>query len=39
MPRAVSGRGYLQFLLRFLRATSRGDTTPIGLTRPTARSA
>ena len=31
LPRAVSGRGYLQFLARFLRATARLEETPIGL--------
>ena len=39
MPRAVSGRGYLQFLARFMRATSHLDETPIGLERPAAKSA
>ncbi|HTM51517.1 MAG TPA: fatty acid desaturase [Bryobacteraceae bacterium] len=33
-PRAVSGRGYLQFLARFFRATARLDASPIGLERP-----
>jgi len=31
MPRAVSARGYLRFLAKFLRATPRMDETPIGL--------
>jgi fatty acid desaturase/membrane-associated phospholipid phosphatase len=39
LPRVVSGRGYLQFLGRFLRATSRLDETPIGLERPAEKSA
>ena len=34
LPRAVSGRGYLRFLLQFLRAAPRMDDTPIGLVRP-----
>jgi fatty acid desaturase len=38
LPRAVSGRGYLRFLAKFLRATPRLDETPIGLETPTARS-
>lgn len=31
LPRVVSGRGYLRFLAKFLRATPRLDRTPIGL--------
>jgi len=34
LPRAVSGRSYLAFLLAFLRATPRLDETPIGLVKP-----
>src|SRR5262249_26538548 len=34
LPRAVSGRSYLGFLVRFLRATRRLDETPIGLEKP-----
>jgi fatty acid desaturase len=33
LPRAVSSRGYLRFLGKFLRATPRLDETPIGLER------
>ena len=39
LPRAVSGRGYLRFLAKFLRATPRLDETPIGLEHPAAKSA
>jgi fatty acid desaturase len=38
LPRAVSGRGYLRFLAKFLRATPRLDETPIGLVRPAEKS-
>jgi fatty acid desaturase len=38
LPRAVSGRGYLRFLAKFLRATPRLDETPIGLVNPAAKS-
>jgi fatty acid desaturase/membrane-associated phospholipid phosphatase len=38
LPRAVSGRSYLGFLVRFLRASSRLDESPIGLERPGAKS-
>jgi fatty acid desaturase/membrane-associated phospholipid phosphatase len=38
LPRAVSGRGYLRFLVKFLRATPRLDESPIGLERPAERS-
>lgn len=31
LPRAVSDRGYLRFLAKFLRATPRMDASPIGL--------
>ena len=34
LPRVVSGRSYLEFLARFLRATPRLDETPIGLESP-----
>jgi fatty acid desaturase/membrane-associated phospholipid phosphatase len=34
LPRAVSSRGYLGFLARFLRATPTLDDTPIGLEHP-----
>ncbi|HEY7402690.1 MAG TPA: fatty acid desaturase [Candidatus Angelobacter sp.] len=34
LPRAVSSRGYLAFLTKFLRATPRMDETPIGLEHP-----
>jgi fatty acid desaturase len=34
LPRAVSGRSYLGFLFRFLKATPRLDETPIGLEKP-----
>ena len=39
LPRAVSSRGYLNFLYRFLRATPRMDESPIGLEYPGQRSA
>ncbi|HEY3767557.1 MAG TPA: fatty acid desaturase [Candidatus Angelobacter sp.] len=39
LPRAVSSRGYLSFLSKFLRATPRMDETPIGLEHPAKRSA
>jgi fatty acid desaturase/membrane-associated phospholipid phosphatase len=38
LPRAVSGRSYLRFLVKFLRATPRLDESPIGLERPAAKS-
>jgi fatty acid desaturase/membrane-associated phospholipid phosphatase len=38
LPRAVSGRSYLGFLVRFFKATSRLDESPIGLERPAAKS-
>jgi fatty acid desaturase len=38
LPRAVSDRGYLRFLAKFLRATPRLDETPIGLEHPAAKS-
>jgi fatty acid desaturase len=38
LPRAVSGRGYLRFLAKFLRATPRLDESPIGLENPAAKS-
>lgn len=38
LPRAVSGRGYLRFLAKFLRATPRLDETPIGLVNPATKS-
>lgn len=38
LPRAVSDRGYLRFLGKFLRATPRLDESPIGLERPAAKS-
>jgi fatty acid desaturase len=34
LPRAVTGRSYVGFLLRFLCATWKLDETPIGLTAP-----
>jgi fatty acid desaturase len=34
LPRAVSSRGYLGFLAKFLRATPTLDDTPIGLEHP-----
>jgi fatty acid desaturase/membrane-associated phospholipid phosphatase len=34
LPRAVSSRGYLGFLAKFLRATPGMDETPIGLEHP-----
>jgi fatty acid desaturase len=39
LPRAVSSRGYLGFLAKFLRAAPRMDETPIGLEHPSERSA
>jgi fatty acid desaturase len=36
LPRAVTGRSYLGFLARFLRATLTLDETPIGRTSPAA---
>lgn len=39
LPRSVSGRSYLGFLARFLRATPRLDGTPIGLENTTGKSA
>lgn len=39
LPRAVSGRSYLGFLVRFLRATRHLDETPIGLEEPVERPA
>jgi fatty acid desaturase/membrane-associated phospholipid phosphatase len=38
LPRVVSGRSYLGFLARFLRATPRLDETPIGLQSPAEKS-
>src|ERR1022692_195907 len=38
LPRVVSGRSYLGFLARFLRATPRLDETPIGLESPAGKS-
>jgi fatty acid desaturase len=38
LPRAVSGRSYLGFLVRFLQATPRMDESPIGLEYPAAKS-
>ena len=38
LPRAVSGRSYLGFLVRFFQATPRMDDTPIGLEHPNAES-
>lgn len=38
LPRVVSGRSYLGFLARFLRATPRLDETPIGLESPAEKS-
>jgi fatty acid desaturase len=38
LPRAVSSRSYLGFLARFLRAASRMDETPIGLSHPSKES-
>jgi fatty acid desaturase len=38
LPRAVSSRGYLRFLAKFLRATPHLDATPIGLVTPRAKS-
>jgi len=38
LPRMVSGRSYLGFIARFLRATPRLDETPIGLETPAGRS-
>lgn len=38
LPRAVSGRGYLRFLAKFLRATPHLDETPIGIVRPAEKS-
>jgi fatty acid desaturase len=38
LPRAVSGRGYMRFLAKFLRATPHLDETPIGLVRPAEKS-
>jgi len=38
LPRAVSGRSYLGFLVKFLRATPRLDESPIGLETPAAKS-
>jgi fatty acid desaturase/membrane-associated phospholipid phosphatase len=37
LPRAVSGRSYLGFLVRFFRATPRMDESPIGLEHPSAK--
>jgi fatty acid desaturase len=37
LPRAVAGRSYLGFLVRFLRATRRLDETPIGFEKPAER--
>jgi len=37
LPRVVSGRSYLGFLVRFLRATPQLDETPIGLESPADR--
>lgn len=34
LPRAVTGRSYLGFLVRFFRATPRMDDSPIGLEHP-----
>jgi fatty acid desaturase/membrane-associated phospholipid phosphatase len=34
LPRAVSGRSYLGFLVRFFQATPRMDESPIGLEHP-----
>src|ERR1700691_4589837 len=38
LPRVVSGRSYLGFLAKFLRATPRLDETPIGLESPAEKS-
>jgi fatty acid desaturase/membrane-associated phospholipid phosphatase len=38
LPRAVSGRSYLGFLVRFFQATPRMDESPIGLEHPAAKS-
>ena len=38
LPRAVSGRSYLGFLVRFFQATPRMDESPIGLEHPSAES-
>jgi fatty acid desaturase/membrane-associated phospholipid phosphatase len=38
LPRAVSGRSYLGFLVRFFQATPRMDESPIGLVHPAAKS-
>lgn len=38
LPRAVSGRSYLGFLVRFFRATPRMDESPIGLEYPAGKS-
>ncbi len=37
LPRAVSGRSYMGFLVRFFKATPRMDETPIGLEHPSAK--
>jgi fatty acid desaturase/membrane-associated phospholipid phosphatase len=37
LPRAVSGRSYLGFLLHFFRATPQMDESPIGLEHPSAK--
>jgi hypothetical protein len=39
LPRAVTGRSYLAFLVRFLRATWTLDETPIGLAVPKGQAA
>lgn len=36
LPRAVSGRSYVGFLVRFFKATPRMDESPIGLEHPSA---
>jgi fatty acid desaturase/membrane-associated phospholipid phosphatase len=38
LPRAVSGRSYLRFLVKFLRATPQLDESPIGLETPATKS-
>jgi len=37
LPRAVSGRSYLGFLMQFFRATPQMDESPIGLEHPSAK--
>lgn len=39
LPRAVSSRGYLAFLIRFFRATPTMDESPIGLEHPSNKTA